>query len=362
MQVAVGGRRPVLVLEDPVAADAVRRLEAVKRHVALVQRLRGSDPGRAGTDDRDGGQRGHVVGGPLQERDRDACVTLRERPLVEKQRTRGHCRHRASATARERERALAAPAVAQLHGDHDARPAAGQRDRDRLAQPRAADRAPPAVRPHGQQRDGGSLRAPQRDADLRRADAAGGARDRHVLADRQRGRRGLAGKGVRPRQRQGRRDRRTGARHPEPHEVAVGHEQRPHALDDLGRAVLIELDLDTDRVGQLAEAVAHRPAGVDPGRAEVGRHRRLCGAQLRLAVGLRVDVQARGEHGGVGGREARRQPVDDGRARLLQIQRPGCDADDPALQRVAHPHHRELVAQRLACRRGGATGRRAGWG
>ncbi len=53
VQRAVGGRHPVGVAEDPVAADAVGLLEAVEGDAALVQRLRGGDPGRAGADDAD---------------------------------------------------------------------------------------------------------------------------------------------------------------------------------------------------------------------------------------------------------------------------------------------------------------------
>src|SRR5262249_42288852 len=46
----------VAVAEDPVAADAVRRLDAVERDPGLVQGLRGGDAGRSGADQADGGQ------------------------------------------------------------------------------------------------------------------------------------------------------------------------------------------------------------------------------------------------------------------------------------------------------------------
>ena len=59
MQRPVGRRHPVAVLEHPVAADAVRRLEAVEGEAALVQRLGGGDAGRPGADHADRGERGH---------------------------------------------------------------------------------------------------------------------------------------------------------------------------------------------------------------------------------------------------------------------------------------------------------------
>ena len=71
VQRRVGGGHPVGVAEDPVAADAVGRLEAVERHAALVQRLGGGDAGRAGADHGGPGQLGHLVLGS-RSRGRDA--------------------------------------------------------------------------------------------------------------------------------------------------------------------------------------------------------------------------------------------------------------------------------------------------
>jgi hypothetical protein len=67
VQLAVRRRHPVAVAEDPVAADAVGRLEDRERDVVLVERLRGGDAGRAGADD--GG--GRVGRHARQRTDRD---------------------------------------------------------------------------------------------------------------------------------------------------------------------------------------------------------------------------------------------------------------------------------------------------
>jgi len=56
VQRSVGRRHPVAVLEDPVAADAVRGLEAVELEAAPVQLLDGGDPGGAGADHAHGRQ------------------------------------------------------------------------------------------------------------------------------------------------------------------------------------------------------------------------------------------------------------------------------------------------------------------
>ena len=94
VQVAVGGRHPVAVAEDPVAADAVGRLEAVERDPALVQRLGGRDPGRAGADDRGGRQLGHEGGGPPGAINvTDASPYRARAPL-----SRARCRRRAPRT------------------------------------------------------------------------------------------------------------------------------------------------------------------------------------------------------------------------------------------------------------------------
>jgi hypothetical protein len=69
-QLAIGGRHPVLVGEDPVAPDAVGGLEARERNAALVERLGGGDPRRAGADDRGGRKARHRAS--LTEG--DACV------------------------------------------------------------------------------------------------------------------------------------------------------------------------------------------------------------------------------------------------------------------------------------------------
>jgi hypothetical protein len=59
VEMPVGGRHPVRVLEDPVAADAVARLVGVEGDPPLVQGLGGGDAGRAGADQAGGGQGGH---------------------------------------------------------------------------------------------------------------------------------------------------------------------------------------------------------------------------------------------------------------------------------------------------------------
>ncbi len=53
VQRRVRRRHPVLVAEDPVAADAVRRLVGDEVDPPLMKRLRGRDPARALADDRD---------------------------------------------------------------------------------------------------------------------------------------------------------------------------------------------------------------------------------------------------------------------------------------------------------------------
>ena len=57
MQAAVRRRHPVLVAEDPVAADPVGLLVAVECDAPLVQRLGGGDAGRARADDGGGRER-----------------------------------------------------------------------------------------------------------------------------------------------------------------------------------------------------------------------------------------------------------------------------------------------------------------
>ena len=62
VQRAVRGRHPVAVLEHPVAADAVGRLEAVELEAARMQGLGGGDARGAGADHADGRQQRHPPG------------------------------------------------------------------------------------------------------------------------------------------------------------------------------------------------------------------------------------------------------------------------------------------------------------
>ena len=74
----VGGGHPVGVVEDPVAADAVGRLEDVERDAALVQRLGRGDAGRSGADHGGPGELVHrrpSAGGGTRRRVRVAKVT-----------------------------------------------------------------------------------------------------------------------------------------------------------------------------------------------------------------------------------------------------------------------------------------------
>ena len=77
-QLPIGGRHAVPVAEDPVAADAVGGLEAGERDAALVERLGGGDPGRAGADDGGLGKGGHR--GPPYPKDDAGVNFVRLRP------------------------------------------------------------------------------------------------------------------------------------------------------------------------------------------------------------------------------------------------------------------------------------------
>jgi hypothetical protein len=128
------------------------------------------------------------------------------------------------------------------------------------------------------------------------------------------------------------------ARPPRPEDqpcpVAEGFEHDRRGRDDLGRAVVVQLDLDT--------VLARRrlPGTRGPRHAPVGGRQPfvqllLYGAQLGVAEWLGDDPQSLRQVRGVVGGQPSAQPGFDRRARLLEVERSGGKADPPALRPVS---------------------------